>query len=50
MIAITYKEIDDLMQTDAAALYGFPGSWGLGMVLSTLIMYGFQKGSARHYR
>ena len=27
MIAITYQEIDDLTQTDAAALYGFSISW-----------------------
>jgi hypothetical protein len=27
MIAITHKEIDDLTQTDAAALYGFSSSW-----------------------
>ena len=27
MVAITYKEIDDLTQTDAAALYGFSSSW-----------------------
>ncbi len=27
MAAITYKEIDDLTQADAAALYGFSSSW-----------------------
>jgi transposase len=27
MVAITYKQIDDLMQTDAAALYGFSSIW-----------------------
>ena len=27
MAAITYKEIDDLTQTDAAELYGFSSSW-----------------------
>ena len=27
MVAITCKEIDELSQTDAAALYGFSSSW-----------------------
>lgn len=27
MAAITYKEIDDLTQAEAAALYGFSSSW-----------------------
>jgi transposase len=27
MAAITYKEIDDLMQEEAASLYGFSGGW-----------------------
>ena len=27
MAAITYKEVDDLTQADAAALYGFSSSW-----------------------
>jgi len=27
MVAITYKEIDDMTQTDAAALYGFSSNW-----------------------
>jgi transposase len=27
MVAITFKEIDDLTQTDAAELYGFSSSW-----------------------
>ena len=27
MVAITYREIDDLTQTDTDALYGFSSSW-----------------------
>lgn len=27
MAAITYKEIDDLTQAEAASLYGFSSSW-----------------------